>query len=98
MPVDILAEAEAVAAARWQATEPSPAGDPAAPLDARAAEPAGGVPVAPRPLAVPATDDDEPWLVRSLLRLDDRLLGLLVVLAMAVLVVSTVLTALATAT
>jgi hypothetical protein len=90
MPIDILAEAEAVAAARWQATEPVP--------DHRLPAPSPAASVAPRPPTVPvAADDDEPWLVRRLLRLDERLLGLLVVLAMAVLVISTVLTALATA-
>jgi hypothetical protein len=90
MPVDILAEAEAVAAARWEATASASERQPAAPP--------ATAPVAPNPPATPADDDDEPWLVRSLLRLDERVLGMLVVLAMAVLVVSTVLTALATAT
>jgi hypothetical protein len=81
MPIDILIEAEAVAEARWRATEPpSPA----------------GAPVATPPTAAPDTDEADPWLTRQLLRLDERLLVLLAVLAMLALLATTVLTALAT--
>jgi hypothetical protein len=81
MPIDILTEAEAVAEARWQATEPpSPAPAPA---------------VTPRAIA-PAADEMDPWLTRQLLRLDERLLIILAALAMLALLAATVLTALAT--
>ena len=82
MPIDILIEAEAVAEARWRATEPPVAGPPTAPPPSVA-------------LAAPAADEADPWLTRQLLRLDERLLSLLAVLAMVALLAATVLTALA---
>jgi hypothetical protein len=81
MPIDILAEAEAVAAARWRATEVAP--------EQEAPE--------PRPAATPggiASEQTEPWLVRHALRLDERLLSVVMVLAVMLLVSTTALTAL----
>jgi hypothetical protein len=104
MPIDILAEAEAVAAARWRATEPPPSGHAAPPW------PPGGAPAVPRPAQASAAnrpadgasargadaeDEADPWLTRQLLRLDQRVLGAIAALAMVMLVAVTMLTALA---
>jgi hypothetical protein len=107
MPIDILTEAEAVAEARWRATEPPPGRRqvaPGPPAHVTAADrwpaPARRAGEQPRATAAPraahAADEADPWLTRQLLRLDERLLAALAVLAMLALLGATVLTALAT--
>jgi hypothetical protein len=100
MSIDIVAEAEAVAAARWRATEPPAGGDPPAPRPPEGPSTTARSPD-PRPLVHPAArgadadDEADPWVTRQLLRLGDRTLGIVALLAMLALVGTTVLTALA---